>query len=121
MLAITQSTDANRPRCCQRLICMIRFPGAGSAGSFRSFPNDIDDIAPRRTNGQCQLISRYRDKALLFGAVPVWKRAAFDVDRDVAICLVCRIGPEVGYRAVGGFPVFLSCALPQGIAGVFGA
>src|SRR5882724_1938819 len=50
--------------------------------SFCSLPNHIDYVSSRRTDRQNQLVSRYRDKALLIGAIPVWKGTAFDVEGD---------------------------------------
>jgi len=46
------------------------------------------------------MVSRYRDKALLIRAIPVWKETAFDVNCNAAICLAYRICSELRYRAV---------------------
>jgi hypothetical protein len=82
------------------------------AQSIRSLPNHLNWVSGRRTNGQRQLFSRNRDKALLIRAIPVWKGTAFDVNCDAAICLGYRICSEVSYRVVGRFFVFVRGTLP---------
>jgi hypothetical protein len=47
--------------------------------SLRPLSNHIDHDSTWRTNSQRELVSRYRDKGLLNGAIPVWEGAAFDV------------------------------------------
>jgi hypothetical protein len=82
------------------------------AQSIRTLPNHVNWVSCRRTNGQRQLISRNRDKALLVRAIPVWKGTAFDVNCDAAIGLGYRICSEVSYRAVGRFFVFVGGTPP---------